>query len=84
MYNKITQFGGPLNERNLPGLNGDTPVTLDLRVLMNFMRVVGKNVVSISSALVNEDITEGLIAVVKDIRRFVIMYVNRLYVGTTQ
>ena len=53
-------------------------------MLMNFMRVVGKNVVSISSALVNEDITEGLIAVIKDIRRFVIMYVNRLYVGTTQ
>ena len=52
MYNKITQFGGPLNERNLPGLNGDTPVTLDLRMLMNFMRVVGKNVVS-SSALVS-------------------------------
>ena len=58
-------------------------MTLDLRMLMNFMRVVGTNVVS-SSALVSLDITEGLIAVIKDIRRFVIMYVNRLYVGTIQ
>ena len=53
MYYKISQSGGPLNERKLPGLNGDAPVTLELRVLMNFMRVVGKNVVSISSALVS-------------------------------